>query len=182
MRLRGEELPFSENVVYIFDKQIEEAGYLVINKIDLLETCEVEELKNLARQRYPDKSIFLANALVDQDVKNWLENIDVSGISMPLSPAAVDSQRYSDGQSRLAWLNDEITLNAIGADPRDLAIRLISTILKGLQAANAAIGHLKFLVTAGDIKTKLSFTALEQCDWEFVNTQHSKRKKAGGSG
>ena len=29
-------MPFSEDVVYIFDKQIEEAGLVVINKMDLL--------------------------------------------------------------------------------------------------------------------------------------------------
>ena len=37
-RLLDQPMPFSDDVIYIFDKQIEEAGLLVINKVDLLET------------------------------------------------------------------------------------------------------------------------------------------------
>ena len=40
-RLKGEPLPFSDDVTYIFDQQLEEAGILLINKVDLLKTEEL---------------------------------------------------------------------------------------------------------------------------------------------
>ena len=42
--LLGQETPFSEDVNYIFVKQIEEAGLLIINKTDLLTAHEVRQV------------------------------------------------------------------------------------------------------------------------------------------
>ena len=55
LRLSGEELPFNDDVNYIFDQQIAEASLLVINKADLLPPAQREELLAAARAAYPDR-------------------------------------------------------------------------------------------------------------------------------
>ena len=51
--------------------------------------------------------------------------------------------------------------------------QIISTVLAGLRAKRAAIGHLKFLIQAGGTEFKLSFVTLEDARWEerFPNIQ-----------
>jgi G3E family GTPase len=166
MRLLGEELPFSENVVYIFDKQIEEAPLLIINKIDLLDEVEAEELAILARNRYPEKSILMSNSHNAEDVKLWVRQIETENLESSWKSLDMDYQRYGEGESQLAWLDEVVKIEAPRVNARDLAILLISTILNGLQTEKAAIGHLKFLLSADDGEVKVSFTSLKQPDWQ----------------
>ncbi len=70
--LRGQELPFSDGVIYIFEKQIEETSLLIANKIDLLSERMQHDLLQLAEQRYPDKSIRPQNSLDTAQVAEWL--------------------------------------------------------------------------------------------------------------
>ncbi len=63
LRLLDEPMPFNEDVCYIFDKQIEEAGLLVVNKIDLLTSQRFEDLNLMVAQRYPAKPILFQNSL-----------------------------------------------------------------------------------------------------------------------
>lgn len=167
MRLKGEELPFSENVVYIFDKQIEEASLLVINKIDLLEAAEVEELAQLAQNHYPDKTILPSNSLSAEDVRAWVKRIESGVQALPSASVEMDYQRYGAGEAQLAWLDEEVHFNLPGEEARPAAIHLIAAVLERLQAKNAAIGHLKFILAAGDVEVKASFTTLEEPDWRL---------------
>ena len=68
-RLLDHDLPFNEDVVYIFDKQIEEAGVIVINKVDLLSESYRQEVEILAHKHYPDKKILMQNSLDESEFK-----------------------------------------------------------------------------------------------------------------
>jgi G3E family GTPase len=50
--LQGNNLGFSDEVSYIFEKQIEEAAVLVINKVDLLSEDELDLVAKLANERF----------------------------------------------------------------------------------------------------------------------------------
>src|SRR5665647_2684718 len=43
--LKGDKLLFSDDIIYIFGKQIEEADLLIVNKIDLVPETDLKELK-----------------------------------------------------------------------------------------------------------------------------------------
>ncbi len=50
---------FDETVNYIYLKQLEEAGIIVINKIDLIDTEQLAEIKRIMLERYERKICFI---------------------------------------------------------------------------------------------------------------------------
>lgn len=164
IRLEGEELPFSENVVYLFDKQIEEAGILIINKSDLLEAGEAETLLKKARSRYPSKIVRLQNSTCDQHVQEWVSLIESGHLALPEQPLEMDYQRYGAGEAQLAWLDEALHLTVPEGKGAEVVRRLIEAILAELKRLNAPIGHLKFIVQGDAVETKISITTLQVPD------------------
>ncbi len=96
----------------------------------------------------------------------WVRQIETENLERSWKSLDMDYQRYGDGEAQLAWLDEEVNIEALRVNVRDLAILLISMILNGLQTEKAAIGHLKFLLYADVSEVKVSFTSLEQPDWQ----------------
>jgi G3E family GTPase len=158
--LNGDGLPFSDNVVYIFEKQIEEAGILVINKIDLMAPAAVEALVASANARFPGMTLVAQSSLDAQGIRAWLETIDTARVALPETPLAMDYQRYGDGEAQLAWLDEEITLQVPDGQGQTAVTRLLDAIRTEIRAHGAAVGHLKFLVQGGGAQAKISITTL----------------------
>ena len=163
-RLLDLPMPFSEDVVYIFDKQIEEAGLLVINKIDLLDETAVSETIALAQQKYPDKTIHLQNSHDELSVQGWSQLLEIT--ALPDQTVEMDYERYGAGEAELAWLDEVVTLHVPDGNGRDVTIALLSQIVSAVQAQDWPIGHLKFMVGNGRHQTKISFPTLDQTDWQ----------------
>src|SRR5512146_1897966 len=99
-RLVGLEMPFADDVVYIFDQQIAEAGLLVVNKADLLLPAALAEMRALAAEQYPGRAVLFQNSLVAADGKAaevtpgissaaaWAKLIQGGALRLP--PAALD--------------------------------------------------------------------------------------------
>ena len=164
LRLLDEPLPFSDDVVYIFDKQIEEAGLLVINKIDLLTADRLTELKALVSRRYPQKAILFQNSLVENGADDWLQFLNTEALLLPAAPLQMDYQRYGAGEARMAWLDEAILLQAPSgaADIR----RVIESLTAAIQVRGAGIGHLKFWIQSEKNAIKLSIPTLEEPGWQ----------------
>jgi Ni2+-binding GTPase involved in maturation of urease and hydrogenase len=163
-RLRGDPMPFSEDVVYIYDKQLEEAGLIVINKVDLLTGAGVEETYNLLHTRYPEKTVIPQISLTPDGVSHWLTLLEDGSGLLPDTSLNINYERYGRGEAQLAWLDEEIIFE--GAETAQWLRRLLSGVIDGLRSSRKAIGHLKFFIQAGDLETKLSFTTLEDPDWD----------------
>ena len=132
-RLLGEPLPFSDEVVYIFDQQIEEAGLLVVNKVDLLGEPALNELRELVARRWPGKAALFHSALAGPDFKtdldltgfqkpvrsaagsfagieDWLVLIESGAAPVPRASLQMDYPRYGAAEARLAWMDMGIKL------------------------------------------------------------------------
>jgi Putative GTPases (G3E family) len=166
MRLLGLDLPFNEDVIYIFDKQIEEAGLLVINKADLLTREQDQELANLARARFPDKQFLFQDSLQPGQVQHWLEVLNSAPYDFQSKPLEVDYVRYGAGEARLAWLDEKLVLKVPPGKADALLIYLIQTVLDLTQKQHMPIGHLKFFIQTGEKEVKVSFPTLTDDNWE----------------
>jgi Ni2+-binding GTPase involved in maturation of urease and hydrogenase len=62
-RLLGLDMPFSDDVVYIFDQQLAEAGLLVVNKADLLRPADLEETQGLVAERFAGREVLFQDSL-----------------------------------------------------------------------------------------------------------------------
>jgi Ni2+-binding GTPase involved in maturation of urease and hydrogenase len=165
-RLRGDPMPFSDDVIYIYDKQLEEAGLVVINKTDLLAAEALEETRSLLKQAYPGKNMTAQNSLSTDGVASWLELLNQGQGLLPSASLKIDYDRYGRGEAMLAWLDEEVRLSAPDATSALRAV--IGGFASELRKQGIGVGHLKFLVQAGEFEVKISFPTLDEPGWEAL--------------
>lgn len=163
-RLLGNALPFADDVVYIFDKQIEEAGLLVVNKADLLAAAELEETLALAHAAHPDKRIRPQRSLDADSVAGWLAALEQAA-PPPDTALEIDYARYGAGEAALAWLDLDLALVVPGADGRAALAALIGAAAEAIRSSGLSVAHLKFFVQADEQGAKISVPALDDGAW-----------------
>ena len=164
--LRGVELPFSEPIVYLFEKQIEEAGLLILNKVDLLNPEQKTELKDRVNKAYPEKVIHFQTSTRIEDVVGWLDILEKSPDRLPSKSIQIDYEQYGQGEMRLAWMNQELSIVSPVIPIGSLLIKFIGTLLQKLREQNSAICHLKFMVATPENTVKISLSTIEQAGWQ----------------
>ncbi len=153
-RLSDRRLPFSDGVLYIFDKQIEEAEILVLNKRDLLSEVRAKRLLASAEERFPGKRTILHSALEEADLRRWYE-IAASQVAHrttgPESLTEMDYELYAEGERNLAWLDLSGTLADLSGEPVSGASEVLGALLRGLSGrlstGSLPVGHLKVIVS-----------------------------------
>lgn len=147
-----------ENVAYIYQKQLEEADVIALNKADLLGAGELEALKAAVAGRFPEVTVLGLSALKGDGLDRWLDLVMQEG------PAGrrvtdVDYNRYADGEAMLGWLNAAVLLEAAdqkGKGDQPLAPvdwsrfcrALLGRVREGCRERAAEIAHLKVLLEA----------------------------------
>src|SRR3989449_1134402 len=66
---------FSEKVLYIYRKQLEEADFIVINKCDLLDAAKRKRLRDKLAAHFPRAEIFEASARQGDGLEAWFNRI-----------------------------------------------------------------------------------------------------------
>lgn len=166
--LSGLEMPFNDDIVYIFDKQIEEAGLLVINKIDLLSTAEIETLQALVQTHYPQKIAIFQSSLTASGIQPWLDSLDATSLALPEAALEIDYQRYGRGEAMLAWLDASVQVNLAGRQNQNAISAFISAFRRAIDQQNAAVGHLKFMIESPSGSAKISLPTLVEPGWETL--------------
>ena len=158
--LSGEDLPFQEGILYIFEKQIEEAGVLVMNKSDLLNDIQKRQLQDLVKEKYKDKVVISQNSLAETGVEDWLKILE-SELLLPGSKINLDYQVYGSGEQSLAWFDGSYRFEF---DIEHMNLWLeerISALLFYLNKKGIEIGHLKFLISDSNHHEKISIVSLQ---------------------
>jgi G3E family GTPase len=170
MHLRKQELPFAYETSYIWEKQIEEAEILVINKTDLLSPEESVAIKKLAREAYPAKNLLFQNSLSHASVSDWIEVISQPSATKSHKSVDIDYDIYGAGEANLAWLDEEIEFRTDNHSALQVASSFIDSLTTRVAANNYTIGHLKFLLSYGSTSHKISFTTLAEKKKQVVDT------------
>lgn len=165
-RLLDLPMPFSDDVVYLFDKQIEEAGMLIVNKRDLLTPDDLEELGALVAAHFAGKSVRFQNSLDATGVKGWVEDLEAGRAAPPAEVLDIDYQRYGAGEAMLAWVDETLDFTVPEGTGRRVLVALIRAILARIRSGGLPVGHLKFMVSADNVSAKLSFPTLDAPGWE----------------
>lgn len=152
---------FPHSVVYIFQKQLEEADVVVINKADLLAPAEMEALVEKFQAAFPNKPVLSMGAQSGHGVEPWLDYLAESTDSGG-TITEVDYDLYADGEAALGWLNAEVDLQARGeADWTSFCSTLMSAMQTKLADRAAEVAHLKIHLKAGDAYLQANLTAGE---------------------
>ena len=154
--LSGKPTSFDEEVRYIYDKQLEEAGLIVVSKIDLTDLSSLQEVKQMVREKYAGKPVLYQNSLDTAGITRWLQVADQYPAAYGQPSPEIDYDLYAEGEARLAWLDQELEIHSAVNRAGQNAVELMNCIYQKITERNWPIGHLKFSM---DGETKLSFTA-----------------------
>jgi hypothetical protein len=159
--LRGQELPFSDSVIYIFEKQIEETSLLIANKIDLLSDADAGDLLRLAAEKYSHKIIRPQNSLDRSQVADWLALIQSKDHPLPQTSLDIDYDTYASGEGRFIWVDRELHISFTETGQIALVGNWIKDIVIKLASDEIRIAHLKVLVKDEHSNIKISLTGMD---------------------
>ena len=138
---------FSEKVLYIYLKQIEEADLVVINKSDLLDEQRLETLRQAILARFPGKEIYAVSSRDGTHLEEWFGRL-TSTEQVATRAMEVDYQVYAEGEALLGWLNCTVQLKASEPFDADLYLKkLAGTLQNRLEAESAQVAHLKMTLS-----------------------------------
>jgi len=141
---------FSENVVYIYRKQLEEAQVIVINKTDLLSAEEQAELTNALNSEFPQARVYRVSARHSANLQPWFEDLMTQAFD-PGATMDVDYERYGVGEALLGWLNATVTLEHLDGEEFDgnaLITDVAADLRSRLQTEGTEIAHMKMILSA----------------------------------
>ncbi|MCS7192410.1 MAG: cobalamin biosynthesis protein P47K [Armatimonadetes bacterium] len=142
---------FPEEVAYIFQKQLEEADIIVLNKVDTLTQEEAERMVKALKELQPNKPILKVSALRGDGVEEWLQMLMGDAPAGSHILQEIDYDTYAKGEAVLGWLNATIRLTGSPEfDASQFSKALMSELQNSINAHNAEVAHLKFLLTSGN--------------------------------
>jgi Ni2+-binding GTPase involved in maturation of urease and hydrogenase len=134
---------FSSKAAYIFKKQIEEADFAIINRIDELTKAQCDDLTALLEKFQPGLPILRISARSGEGFDGLLEMFDQRGV-FGRRILELDYDIYAEGEAELGWLNSNLQVTApqpISLD--DLLLTIVRRLRQALQAEGAETAHLK---------------------------------------
>jgi Ni2+-binding GTPase involved in maturation of urease and hydrogenase len=138
---------FSEKVLYIYRKQLEEADFIVINKRELLDAPQLAKLTAKLSVEFPKTQILDVSARTGSGLDDWFARI--ASAEQPGGEAmAVDYEVYADGEALLGWLNCTVALDAPEAFDGNSVLRSLAQRMQQLlNAEHAEVAHLKMTLS-----------------------------------
>lgn len=141
---------FSEKVIYVYKKQLEEADIIVINKIDLLEPTTLAELTEALHRTYPQASIIPICARTADGIDAWLDEI-IAPAKPDTRDLPIDYDTYADGEALLGWVNVSVDIvSETDLDGNAFITELLSDIQKNLSIDAIEVAHLKGTLTPSE--------------------------------
>lgn len=136
---------FSPKAEYIFRKQIEEADFIIVNRIDEISDDDSDRLMAVLDAEYPDVPVVRMSAKTGEGFDTLCEILDAGGVAGRRT-MEVDYDLYAEGEAELGWLNCQVHLkcdHAIAID--DYLIDLMRHLQSAFRAESAEIAHLKVI-------------------------------------
>ena len=132
---------FSPKAAYIFRKQLEEADFVILNRVDELGPDDVDELHGLIAHEYPGVPIVRMSAKTGLGFDGLLQVLDQQG-HFGHRILQLDYDIYAEGEAELGWLNSSLRVTAstpFSLD--DLALNIVRR-LQELLAATVPSRHI----------------------------------------
>lgn len=138
---------FSEKILYIYLKQIEESDLVVISKCDLLDEARLESLQRAITAKFPRKEILAVSVRNGTNLELWFSRITTTEQTAQTA-MKVDYEIYADGEALLGWLNCTVQIKARQAFEADVFLtELAAAVQKHLRKSEAQIAHLKMTLS-----------------------------------
>jgi G3E family GTPase len=148
------------SIKYLFDKQIQEADFIIITKLDTLSTERRAKLMEEVTALCPESRVIGISAREGVGLEEWSESVQ----STPPQERwlkEIDYQRYADAEAEMGWLNGELSLTL--SSPHDgmmISWWMGQSLAQGVANRNGRIGHLKLLTVGKSGSAKIGVTQI----------------------
>ena len=138
---------FSPKVAYIYVKQLEEADFIVVNKLDTLTPDRLAALTATLGERFPAAKVLTVSARDGTNMAAWLAALQAD--DMPAGDAMeIDYDTYAEGEALLGWLNATVAFESATAfDGNATLAGLADELHRRLADLDIEIAHLKMTLT-----------------------------------
>jgi len=134
---------FSPNAAYIFKKQLEEADFVILNRLDELTSDQVQELAELIEAERPGVPLVRMSARTGAGFEALLEILDLQGC-FGRRILDLDYDVYAEGEAELGWLNSRLRITADAPFSLDqVTLGIVQQLQRSLATAGAEPAHLK---------------------------------------
>lgn len=147
---------FSEDVEYIFGKQLEEAEIVVLNKVDLLTGGQRAKLRTrMLEFTNHEKAVLEVSTVTGEGLDEWFSKL-MTEQSAPARLMVVDYERYAAGEALMGWYNAALSLHSTGnaIDGNKLLTQLAAEIITELEAEGVELAHFKMSLKTLDLAAK----------------------------
>jgi G3E family GTPase len=170
---------FSRPVLYVYAKQLEEAGAIVINKCDLIGTERQDRLEDALHLAYGRAHVYRVSARAGSGIEHWIDGL-IAAAGGGESAPDVDYELYADGEARLGWLNASVSLRADRAVDGN---ELLRTLALGIREAlgRFEIAHLKMTLVPAEEALDIGVVNLARTDAEPEISHALRAPLAAGS-
>lgn len=137
---------FSSKVQYVYEKQLEEADIIVINKSDILSDGDRLALEQALRARFPQAEVVTVSARTGANLSDWFARLTGTLAARPAME--VDYDMYGEGEALLGWLNATGRLTSRAPfDGNAFLERLADAVQTRLADGNIEIAHFKMTLS-----------------------------------
>jgi len=141
---------FSEKVLYVYRKQLEEADLIVINKCDLVAPPSLNALRETLAASFPRAEVLEVSARRGDGLEPWFAKL-AGATQQARAVMDVDYAIYGQGEALLGWLNATAHFAAVAPlDGNGLLTRLAGAVQERLGQLGAEIAHLKMTLDPDD--------------------------------
>jgi len=145
---------FTAKVLYVYRKQLEEAGIILINKVDAIEPDRIATLRAALAREYPQARILEVSARTGQGMDAWFELL-TSDDGAADADLDIDYGTYGEGEALLGWVNTTVKVAGADFDGNALVRDVASRIAAALNGDGIEIAHLKMTLTPAGGDTDL---------------------------
>jgi G3E family GTPase len=172
---------FSEKVIYVYRKQLEEANLIVVNKIDAIPAQLQERLSETLTKTFPRARVLCCSAKEGIGLETWFDAIETTtpdnGPAMELN-----YDTYAEGEALLGWLNCTVRVASKAPfDANQTLLGLACDMRDRLRAKGHEIAHLKMTLDSMDGTGSLSVVSLVRSDGDPDLRESLLDKVDGGS-
>lgn len=139
----------SEEAAYPFRKQLEEADFILINKIDLLSAEALGRLNGKLTASFPRARILELSARTGAGFERWFDLVMEDPNRRDRPPLQFDAAASADAEARLACFQATIQLSAMrGFACNPIMLEMSRAICRELSARNIEMAHLKMALAS----------------------------------
>jgi G3E family GTPase len=172
---------FSEKILYVYRRQLEEADWIVINKSDLIKTTDLEMLRKILQNNFPKARIFDISARSGHGLTEWFDLL-LSAEQGSRAAIPADHTASAEGEALLSWLNCTVRISSRSdIDGNGLLQEVCDLIHVTLIGRSSEIAHLKMTLAPDEGAGELGVVNLVRNDAKSEITQELTEPVISGS-